>query len=606
MIKKRKLVKIGGMSVLELFILMMERVGLIILLAFLLVNVSYFKKVLLSRNKLSSKLQLIVVFGVFTFIANLTGVEILNNQIIPSNILTNIASDTSIANTRTLAIGVSGIVGGPFVGVGVGILAGVHRMLQGSANSFFYIPSSIIVGFLSGSLGNRLSKRGQFPTPTQGALVGACMELIQMFFVMLFSGNSLDHGVELVKLIAFPMIILNSVGNFIFLSILTITLKQEEQAKAVQTHDVLDLAAQTLPYFREGLHEHSSLEAAKIIKHYTKVSAISITDTHQILAHVGAGSDHHIRDIEVITELSKNVLRTGQMSIVHHKEEIGCSHPDCPLKAAIVIPLIVQQRIVGTLKMYFTDASQLTHVEEQLAEGLGSIFSSQIGLGEAEVQSKLLKDAEIKSLQAQVNPHFFFNAINTISALMRRDTEKARELLLQLSAYFRGNLQGARHTLISLKQELLQVDAYLSLEQARFPNRFDVQFEIEDQIENVLVPPYAVQILIENTIKHAFGTRKTDNKVLVEIFTFEKKCHISVSDNGVGISEDKLKILGKKPVTSEKGTGTALENLAKRLSNLFGSEGEFKVTNQPTGGTNFRLVFPIHTDESKNSQERND
>ena len=119
------------------------------------------------------------------------------------------------------------------------------------------------------------------------------------------------------------------------------------------------------------------------------------------------------------------------MTIAHAKEEVGCSDPNCPLQAAIVIPLFSHQQIVGTLKMYFTDPAQLTHVEEQLAEGLGTIFSSQIELGEAEVQSKLLKEAEIKSLQAQVNPHFFFNAINTISALMRKDSEKARKLLLQ-------------------------------------------------------------------------------------------------------------------------------------------------------------------------------
>lgn len=89
---------------LELFILMMERVGLIILLAFLLVNVPYFKKILLSRNQLSSKLQLILVFGIFTLISNLTGIEITSNEVIPSNILTNISLDTSIANTRTLAV----------------------------------------------------------------------------------------------------------------------------------------------------------------------------------------------------------------------------------------------------------------------------------------------------------------------------------------------------------------------------------------------------------------------------------------------------------------------------------------------------------------------
>lgn len=451
----------------------------------------------------------------------------------------------------------------------------------------------MLVGFLSGALGVKLSKRGTFPTPIQGAIIGASMEIIQMVFVTLFSGNSIYYGMELVNLIAFPMIVLNSIGNFIFLSILTITLKQEEQAKAVQTHDVLDLAAQTLPYFRAGLHEESSFAVAKIIKHYTKVSAISITDTKQILAHVGDGSDHHIPDTEIITELSKKVLSSGKIAIVHHKKDIGCTHPDCPLKAAIVIPLIVQERTVGTLKMYFTDANQLTHVEEQLAEGLASIFSSQIELDETEVQSKLLKEAEIKSLQAQVNPHFFFNAINTISALMRRDSEKARTLLLQLNTYFRGNLQGARYTLIPLKQELIQVEAYLSLEQARFPDRFDIHFDIEDGMDDILVPPYAVQILIENTIKHAFGNRKSGNTVLVKLFTFEHNCYISVSDNGVGISSELIDIIGKQPVTSDKGTGTALENLAKRLTNLFGNEGRFNVTNQENGGTNFIRVFGL-------------
>ncbi|TGU84989.1 sensor histidine kinase, partial [Mesorhizobium sp. M00.F.Ca.ET.151.01.1.1] len=91
---------------------------------------------------------------------------------------------------------------------------------------------------------------------------------------------------------------------------------------------------------------------------------------------------------------------------------------------------------------------------KQLASGLAEIFSSQLELGQAETQSALVRDAEIKSLQAQVNPHFFFNAINTISALVRIDSEKARKLLLQLSQFFRSNLQGARNNTISLEKEL--------------------------------------------------------------------------------------------------------------------------------------------------------
>ncbi|RHH69057.1 MULTISPECIES: sensor histidine kinase [Vagococcus] len=577
----------------ELFILMMERVGLIILLAFLLVNVPYFKKLLLSRNSYQSKLQLAIIFSLFAIISNFTGIEIKDNQIVPSSILTNLHDNVSIANTRTLAIGVSGIVAGPFVGGMVGIIAGTHRFIQGSNYSWFYIPSSILVGILSGWLGKKMTKKGKFPSPTQAALIGALMESVQMLFIMLFSGGSIQQGLNLVSFIALPMIILNSTGTFIFLSILTTTLQQEEQAKAVQTHDVLELAAATLPYFREGLNEHSAQKVATIIQHYTKVSAISLTDSHRILAHYGAGSDHHIPELEVITELSRDVLKNGKLSIVHHKEHIGCSNPSCPLEAAIVIPLFVHKKIVGTLKMYFTDANQLTHVEEQLAQGLGTIFSSQIELGEAEVQSKLLKEAEIKSLQAQVNPHFFFNAINTISALMRKDSDKARTLLLQLSTYFRGNLQGARQTLIPLKQELAQVDAYLSLEQARFPNRYSVTFDIEDDITHFVVPPYAVQILIENTIKHAFGARKENNHAYVSIYKEQEQLIISVADNGLGIPEDRLLQLGKEPVSSKKGTGTALENLSKRMINLFGGQASFDVKNNSGDGATFTLTIPL-------------
>ena len=122
----------------------------------------------------------------------------------------------------------------------------------------------------------------------------------------------------------------------------------------------------------------------------------------------------------------------------------------------------------------------------------GSVTSSpsQIEFGEIELQSKLLQDAEIKSLQAQVNPHFFFNAINTVSALIRVDSEQARRLLIQLSNFFRANLQGARTNLIPLMKELTQVEAYRSLEQARFPDRYQVDISVEEGLEEVLLPAF--------------------------------------------------------------------------------------------------------------------
>ena len=196
-----------------------------------------------------------------------------------------------------------------------------------------------------------------------------------------------------------------------------------------------------------------------------------------------------------------------------------------------------------------------------------------------------MQDAEIKSLQAQVNPHFFFNAINTVSALIRVDSEKARKLLIQLSNFFRANLQGARTNLIPLMKELTQVEAYRSLEQARFPDRYQVDIAVEEGMEEVLLPPFLIQILLENAFKHAFGSRKTDNRVWIDVRSSPDGVFISVRDNGEGIDTKRLEKLGKEAVPSLEGTGSALDNLNKRLTSLFGESAKLHFVSSPTGTT---------------------
>ncbi|KRN97155.1 two-component sensor histidine kinase [Furfurilactobacillus siliginis] len=566
---------------------MMQRVGLIIILAFVLVNVSYFRRLVKEHDNWTATGILILIFAAFAVISNLTGVEITpHNNLISSTWLTGLPATDSIANTRTLAITVSGLVGGPVVGTAVGLVAGIHRVIQGNGSDLFYIASSVIVGLLSGMIGRKYLDKNQYPGMAIAALIGLGMEAVQMAFIFIFS----TPGFELVQLIFFPMMILNSAGTAIFMSVISAYIHQEEQLRAVQTHDVLELADRTLPFFSSGLSETNAQQAAVIIREYTNFDAIGITDASDVLAHVGPGSDHHIPEKEVMTDLSKRVIATGQMRIAHSKAEIGCPHPGCPLAAAVVIPLIVQGHVVGTLKMYFTNPKDLTPVEEQLATGLASIFSSQLALGMAEEQSKLVKDAEIKSLQAQVNPHFFFNAINTISALMRTDADKARTLLLQLSTYFRTNLQGARETEISLQQEREHVNAYLSLEQTRFPDKYTVGFDVETS-ENVLLPPFTIQVLVENAMRHAFGNRRHDNHVWVLVSETKTHIQVAVKDDGLGIDEGVLPQLGKQVVASANGSGTALENLNARLTGLYGQESRLHFDTS-AAGTTVSLLIP--------------
>ncbi|MFO3689792.1 LytS/YhcK type 5TM receptor domain-containing protein [Staphylococcus felis] len=569
----------------NLMILLLERVGLIIILAYLLMNLRYFKKTMNNRDSWRSKWQLCIVFSLFAIMSNFTGIVIHNGDILSSQIYFQLEDDVSLANTRVLTIGVAGLVGGPFVGAIVGIVSGVFRFYMGGAEAYTYLVSSLFIGLIAGYFGQHTRRiQERYPSIGMSALIGALMEILQMICIYLLAQDK-THAIDLLQLIALPMIIVNSTGTAIFMSIIISTLKHEERMRAVQTHDVLQITNQTLPYFKEGLNQHSAQHVAMIIKDLMKVSAVAITSGRDILAHVGAGSDHHVPQKEIVTHLSKEVMHTGELKEVHTKEEIGCPHEDCPLHAAIVIPLKTHGVVIGTLKMYFTDPNDLTFVERQLAEGLAKIFCSQIELGEAEMQGKLLKDAEIKSLQAQVNPHFFFNAINTISALVRIDSEKARELLLELSHFFRSNLQGSRQNKITLDKELGQVSAYLSLEQARFPGRFNIQFDVPESYMDVLVPPFLIQILVENALKHAFHNRKKDNQIIVSARLESEGLMISVQDNGQGIPQDKLTILGKKAVKSESGTGSALENLNLRLKGLFGKSSMLHFESNQTGTT---------------------
>lgn len=567
----------------SLSLLITERVGMVVLLAFLLVNVKPFRR-LLFHQTISAKVQLFVIFSLFTILANLTGIEIdRQNHVQSTIILTKLSPTSSVANARVLAVSSAGIIGGPWVGAAVGLVAGLHRVLQGSVNSSFYIASSVLIGILSGLAyrgEDRDFSRPALLTPWQGFAVGIVMEVIQMIFILLFS----DAGWSLVRFIAGPMVIVNSLGTYVFLSVISTYIKQEQETRAVQTQAVLDLADKTLPYFRTGLNFESAQEVARIIKRYTNFDAISLTTRNEILAHVGAGSDHHVPTKKMVTHLSEKAIKTGEVQIAHSEEQIGCSNPDCPLQAAVVVPLRVNDKVVGTLKMYYVKSWELTPVEIQLASGLEKIFSSQIALGQAENQAKLVREAEIKALQAQVNPHFFFNAINTIVAMIRKDSDKARELLIQLSLYFRSNLLGVRETQITLQQELDQVNAYLTLELSRFPDRYEIHQEISVN-EQVLLPPFMLQILLENALKHAFNGRMKGNEVWLSVSQVGKRIKVQVEDNGTGIKPEVLAKLGKEEVSSESGSGTALQNLNQRLIEIYDERSQLNFTSSGAGTT---------------------
>ncbi|QYG89592.1 sensor histidine kinase [Bacillus atrophaeus] len=576
----------------HLMIMMLERVGIIVILGFILAHTKLFRQALQQPASYKGKAVLITIFSLFSIISNYTGIEIQRNIILNNDWVFEIDPSSSIANTRIMGVEIGGLLGGPIVGAGVGLLAGLHRLSLGGSTAFSCAVSSILAGILAGWIGSYFRKRYRIPTPRAAALVGIGMEALQMLIILLMAKPFADAW-ALVSMIGLPMILINGSGSFIFLSIIQSIIRKEEQARALETHRVLMIADQTLPYFRQGLNENSCKSVAAIIHKLTGTDAVSLTDNKKILAHVGAGTDHHIPSKSLITGLSKKVIKTGYIMKATSQEEIECTHAQCPLHAAIVLPLTSNGKTIGTLKMYFKSPAGLSQVEEELAEGLAMLFSTQLELGEAELQSKLLKDAEIKALQAQVNPHFLFNAINTISALCRTDVEKTRKLLLQLSVYFRSNLQGARQLLIPLSKELNHLHAYLSLEQARFPGKYEIEIDIEDSLDQIEIPPFVLQVLVENALRHAFLKKQDRYKVEVQVLSAESSVYMKVKDNGRGIAEEIVTQLGNKPLPSKEGTGTALYNLNQRLVGLFGQQAALQITSGIDNGTEVSFQVPL-------------
>jgi two-component system sensor histidine kinase LytS len=536
------------------------------------------------------RLTMIVLFGLFGILGTYTGVIVSGDYVVTNQWFTSVgAEDHAIANSRNVSMVMAGLLGGPLVGLGAGLIAGAHRYFLGGFTALACAVAAVLGGWLAGLFRNKLQGIERVP-PFLTFFIGMGVETIQMLVILILA-KPFDEAVNLVEQIGAPMILFNGLGIWIFVLIIQSVLREEERTRALQTQKALFIADQTLPFFRQGLAIQSSRKAAEVIRRLTGADAIAITDRSKVLAHVGEGCDHHIALQPVSTEVTKKVLETGQIAVAHSKPEINCPHPACPLQAAVVLPLVVHGEIRGTLKLYFTDARRLSMVEKELAEGLAKLFCTQLELGEAERQSKLLKDAEIKALQAQIHPHFLFNAINSIVALCRTDVALARKSLVNLATFFRNNLQGARQWLVPVSTEMEHVEAYLSLEQVRFPGRYSLQWHIAERVEHALIPPFTLQPLVENAIKHGLKRRRSGGAIEISLKRDNAYLQVEVADNGCGIAAEQLKLLGMKEVASKTGSGTALQNLRERLTGLFGAEASMNIESGETG-TRVRLTFP--------------
>ncbi|GIQ63903.1 hypothetical protein PACILC2_24710 [Paenibacillus cisolokensis] len=198
--------------------LMLERVGILLIIVFLVSRMKSFRNIIRHEHGYKEKMALIAVFGTFGIISNYTGIEIRDGEILTVVWQIAVADDGAIANTRVLGVALGGLLGGPLVGTGAGLIAGLHRLTLGGYTAVACGLSTIVAGIATGFIGNYLRKRGQ-NTPWRAVAVGIVMECIQMG-VILAIARPFSAALQLVEVIAIPMIVINGFGTLLFMLII--------------------------------------------------------------------------------------------------------------------------------------------------------------------------------------------------------------------------------------------------------------------------------------------------------------------------------------------------------------------------------------------------
>ncbi|MRR11408.1 hypothetical protein EG835_02755 [bacterium] len=226
-----------------------------------------------------------------------------------------------------------------------------------------------------------------------------------------------------------------------------------------------------------------------------------------------------------------------------------------------------------------------------MAEGLAKLLSTQLELSELERQTQLATRMELKALQAQINPHFLFNTINTIASLIRTDAAGARELLRDFASFYRRTLE-ANDELVPLERELEYVRTYLRFERARFGDRVEVSEVVQPEALQELVPAFIVQPIVENAIQHGMDPERVLH-IHVKASCTERGLEMTVADDGRGIAPERLARI-MEPGTGS-GLGIALTNVHDRLKGYYGPGSGLDVRSVKGQGTVVAMTM-IRTD----------
>lgn len=350
------------------------------------------------------------------------------------------------------------------------------------------------------------------------------------------------------------------------------------EAEGMQS--ALHAATATLPHLRRGLSMNSAGRVLPHLQTLTGAAAIALADTRSVLAIEGEGREQ-VRPGDLLSRL----LERTPDDRMHIVPRLVSSDPTCPLRAAVLAPLTVQGRRVGTLIAFYRAIGRPSGDELRVVQQAASLVSAQIELSVLPEQEERLARAELRALRAQISPHFIYNALAAVAGQIHDRPEEARELLIDFAEFTRYLFRDGR-SYVTLAEELEHVERYLRLEQARF-HGLQVTVEVPDAATGAVVPAMSVQPLVENAVRHGVERRVGTGQVRIQAAVAGEDVELRVSDDGSGIEPARV-----PEVLAGAGGGIGLSNVDARLRATFGERYALRIDTEVGRGTTVIMTVP--------------
>ena len=210
---------------------------------------------------------------------------------------------------------------------------------------------------------------------------------------------------------------------------------------------------------------------------------------------------------------------------------------------------------------------------------------------EAQLVNQLV-EAELRALRAQINPHFLFNSLNSVAALIAAEPQAAEEMIIRLAKIFRHVLTYHDRPFSSINEEISFLETYLEIEKVRFGDRLQVDFDIQESVAHLSVPTLILQPLVENSIKHGLGSKVGENQLTIRARKHTDYLELTVEDNGVGASVP-------RKLSERSSTGLGLRNVEERLQTVYRGGARFSFESQPRIGSRAQILIPIPAPHEK-------